>query len=107
MRRSTMTRILPSSTSSSIRPRDLRRKCWDERPTKRFRRLWEECASGSEISVGTSFRSGLPRTSREPWRSSGVSRERVRQVELKTKLFLERYLSAFNQDTEETVADAA
>jgi RNA polymerase primary sigma factor len=39
-----------------------------------------------------------------------VSRERVRQVELKTKSFLERYLSAFNQDEEnpENVsADAA
>ncbi len=48
-----------------------------------------------------------PRTLEELGRRWGVSRERVRQVELKTKLFLERYLSAFNQDTEETVADAA
>ena len=30
----------------------------------------------------------------------GVSRERVRQVELKTKNFLARYLAAFNQDEE-------
>ncbi len=47
-----------------------------------------------------------PRTLEELGRRWGVSRERVRQVELKTKLFLERYLSAFNQD-EENVADAA
>src|SRR5713226_9794772 len=37
-----------------------------------------------------------PRTLEELGRRWGVSRERVRQVELKTKLFLERYLSAFN-----------
>jgi len=40
-----------------------------------------------------------------------VSRERVRQVELKTKHFLARYLSAFNQDQEQpdptAEADAA
>ncbi|HEX9506834.1 MAG TPA: sigma-70 family RNA polymerase sigma factor [Myxococcales bacterium] len=47
-----------------------------------------------------------PRTLEELGRRWGVSRERVRQVELKTKLFLERYLSAFNQD-QENVADAA
>src|SRR5215471_12644066 len=48
-----------------------------------------------------------PRTLEELGRRWGVSRERVRQVELKTKVFLERYLSAFNQDEESTVADAA
>jgi RNA polymerase primary sigma factor len=47
-----------------------------------------------------------PRTLEELGRRWGVSRERVRQVELKTKLFLERYLSAFNQD-QGNVADAA
>jgi RNA polymerase primary sigma factor len=40
-----------------------------------------------------------------------VSRERVRQVELKTKHFLARSLSAFNQDEEQldtpAEADAA
>jgi RNA polymerase primary sigma factor len=37
----------------------------------------------------------------------GVSRERVRQVELKTKAFLARYLSAFNDDQETDATDAA
>jgi RNA polymerase primary sigma factor len=41
-----------------------------------------------------------PRTLEELGERWGVSRERVRQVELKTKSFLARYLSAFNQDTE-------
>ncbi len=41
-----------------------------------------------------------PRTLEELGRRWGVSRERVRQVELRTKSFLERYLSAFNQDEE-------
>jgi RNA polymerase primary sigma factor len=49
-----------------------------------------------------------PRTLEELGQRWGVSRERVRQVELKTKHFLARYLSAFNQDTEQEVAaDAA
>jgi RNA polymerase primary sigma factor len=52
-----------------------------------------------------------PRTLEELGARWGVSRERVRQVELKTKSFLARYLSAFNQDLEsefdEEVADAA
>jgi RNA polymerase primary sigma factor len=51
-----------------------------------------------------------PLTLEELGQRWGVSRERVRQVELKTKSFLERYLSAFNQDEEnpETMsADAA
>jgi len=48
-----------------------------------------------------------PRTLEELGQRWGVSRERVRQVELKTKMFLARYLSAFNQDEETTVADAA
>jgi len=41
-----------------------------------------------------------PRTLEELGARWGVSRERVRQVELKTKSFLARYLSAFNQDEE-------
>jgi RNA polymerase primary sigma factor len=41
-----------------------------------------------------------PRTLEELGRRWGVSRERVRQVELRTKSFLARYLSAFNQDQE-------
>jgi RNA polymerase primary sigma factor len=49
-----------------------------------------------------------PRTLEELGQRWGVSRERVRQVELKTKHFLARYLSAFNQDQEQEVAaDAA
>jgi len=53
-----------------------------------------------------------PRTLEELGQRWGVSRERVRQVELKTKHFLARYLSAFNQDVEtegsqEKAADAA
>jgi RNA polymerase sigma factor (sigma-70 family) len=52
-----------------------------------------------------------PLTLEELGQRWGVSRERVRQVELKTKSFLERYLSAFNQDEENTdnnvSADAA
>jgi len=41
-----------------------------------------------------------PRTLEELGARWGVSRERVRQVELKTKMFLARYLQAFNQDEE-------
>jgi len=49
-----------------------------------------------------------PRTLEELGQRWGVSRERVRQVELKTKNFLARYLSAFNQDEERSAdADAA
>lgn len=51
-----------------------------------------------------------PRTLEELGARWGVSRERVRQVELKTKSFLARYLSAFNHDEEgggPPVADAA
>ena len=49
-----------------------------------------------------------PRTLEELGQRWGVSRERVRQVELKTKHFLARYLSAFNQDQEQDLAaDAA
>lgn len=48
-----------------------------------------------------------PLTLEELGQRWGVSRERVRQVELKTKTFLERYLSAFNQDEESAAADAA
>ena len=52
-----------------------------------------------------------PRTLEELGQRWGVSRERVRQVELKTKHFLARYLSAFNQDEEQldtpAEADAA
>jgi len=47
-----------------------------------------------------------PRTLEELGKRWGVSRERVRQVELRTKAFLARYLSAFNEDEEQT-ADAA
>lgn len=47
-----------------------------------------------------------PRTLEELGERWGVSRERVRQVELRTKAFLARYLSAFNEDEEQT-ADAA
>jgi RNA polymerase primary sigma factor len=48
-----------------------------------------------------------PRTLEELGQRWGVSRERVRQVELKTKHFLARYLSAFNQDLERAAAEAA
>jgi RNA polymerase primary sigma factor len=48
-----------------------------------------------------------PRTLAELGLRWGVSRERVRQVELKTKTFLARYLSAFNQQETEVTADAA
>ncbi|HET9452266.1 MAG TPA: sigma-70 family RNA polymerase sigma factor, partial [Aggregicoccus sp.] len=51
-----------------------------------------------------------PRTLEELGQRWGVSRERVRQVELKTKHFLQRYLEAFNQDEEhnfEASSDAA
>ncbi|SEM86185.1 RNA polymerase primary sigma factor [Stigmatella aurantiaca] len=48
-----------------------------------------------------------PLTLEELGQRWGVSRERVRQVELKTKSFLERYLVAFNQDEENVSADAA
>jgi len=48
-----------------------------------------------------------PRTLAELGLRWGVSRERVRQVELKTKTFLARYLSAFNQQETEGTADAA
>ncbi len=48
-----------------------------------------------------------PRTLEELGQRWGVSRERVRQVELKTKSFLARYLEPFNQDEEETAAHAA
>ncbi len=41
-----------------------------------------------------------PRTLEELGERWGVSRERVRQVELKTKSFLARYLAAFNEDRE-------
>lgn len=41
-----------------------------------------------------------PRTLEELGARWGVSRERVRQVELRTKSFLARYLGAFNQDEE-------
>jgi len=47
-----------------------------------------------------------PRTLEELGQRWGVSRERVRQVELKTKHFLARYLSAINQD-EEHLTDVA
>jgi RNA polymerase primary sigma factor len=47
-----------------------------------------------------------PRTLEELGQRWGVSRERVRQVELKTKHFLARYLSAFNQDYELEGPDA-
>jgi len=43
-----------------------------------------------------------PRTLEELGQRWGVSRERVRQVELRTKSFLARYLSAFNEDEEQT-----
>ena len=48
-----------------------------------------------------------PRTLEELGQRWGVSRERVRQVELKTKNFLERYLAAFNQDEELAALAAA
>ncbi len=48
-----------------------------------------------------------PRTLEELGRRWGVSRERVRQVEVKTKKFLADYLSAFNQEETEVAADAA
>jgi len=47
-----------------------------------------------------------PRTLEELGRRWGVSRERVRQVELKTKSFLARYLSGMNEDLETTGAAA-
>jgi RNA polymerase primary sigma factor len=42
-----------------------------------------------------------PRTLEELGQRWGVSRERVRQVELRTRNFLARYLAAFNEDREE------
>jgi len=41
-----------------------------------------------------------PRTLEELGQRWGVSRERVRQVELRTRNFLARYLAAFNEDQE-------
>jgi RNA polymerase primary sigma factor len=46
-----------------------------------------------------------PLTLEELGQRWGVSRERVRQVELKTKSFLARYLDAFNTDEEELNLD--
>jgi RNA polymerase primary sigma factor len=43
-----------------------------------------------------------PRTLEELGARWGVSRERVRQVELRTRGFLARYLSGFNDDAEST-----
>lgn len=48
-----------------------------------------------------------PRTLEELGERWGVSRERVRQVELKTKSFLARYLEAFNSDREFVESDMA
>jgi RNA polymerase primary sigma factor len=42
-----------------------------------------------------------PRTLEELGQRWGVSRERVRQVELRTRNFLARYLAAFNEDQEQ------
>lgn len=47
-----------------------------------------------------------PRTLEELGQRWGVSRERVRQVELKTKHFLARYLAAFNEDAEGNFSSA-
>ncbi|MFN0063524.1 MAG: RNA polymerase sigma factor RpoD/SigA [Myxococcaceae bacterium] len=47
-----------------------------------------------------------PRTLEELGARWGVSRERVRQVELKTKAFLARYLAPFNQDEEHALEEA-
>jgi RNA polymerase primary sigma factor len=48
-----------------------------------------------------------PRTLEELGQRWGVSRERVRQVELKTKSFLARYLSPLNQEDEEGITNVA
>jgi RNA polymerase primary sigma factor len=48
-----------------------------------------------------------PRTLEELGERWGVSRERVRQVELKTKSFLARYLATLNQDGENAANDMA
>jgi RNA polymerase primary sigma factor len=48
-----------------------------------------------------------PRTLEELGERWGVSRERVRQVELKTKAFLARYLESFNTDREFAERDLA
>lgn len=48
-----------------------------------------------------------PRTLEELGARWGVSRERVRQVELRTRGFLERYLSGFNDDAEPGLEDLA
>ena len=48
-----------------------------------------------------------PKTLEELGKRWGVSRERVRQVELRTKSFLARYLSAFNQDEEREADQSA
>ncbi len=48
-----------------------------------------------------------PRTLEDLRRRWGVSRERVRQVEVKTKTFLARYLCVFNEDQETAVASDA
>lgn len=47
-----------------------------------------------------------PRTLEELGQRWGVSRERVRQVELRTRNFLARYLAAFNEDQETAEAQA-
>lgn len=48
-----------------------------------------------------------PRTLEELGRRWGVSRERVRQVELRTKAFLARYLSSIEEGAENDEADLA
>lgn len=48
-----------------------------------------------------------PRTLEELGKRWGVSRERVRQVELRTRSFLERYLAAYNQYAEDDTEVAA
>lgn len=54
--------------------------------------------------VNERFRSDDPKTLEQIGRRWGVSRERVRQVELKTRVFLKRYLSDFSEFGESEAA---
>lgn len=54
--------------------------------------------------VNERFRSDDPKTLEQIGRRWGVSRERVRQVELKTRVFLKRYLADFREPAESEAA---
>ena len=102
----------PSSTGSRSPAPVLRRRSSAASRTRTCRRRWPKVRKrigdlGWDI-VQERLTQDKPRTLEELGQRWGVSRERVRQVELKTKHFLARYLSAFNQDEEqlETLAEA-